>query len=81
MRVRFRLLTEADVRSVLTMSDLIDAMGGALYRFSSGRVTQPVRTIVTVRENAFVGMMPAVVRADTTRAGEPTQALPSSATS
>jgi alanine dehydrogenase len=64
MSVRFRLLTEADVRSVLTMADLIETMRSALERFSHGRVTQPVRTIIPVQEDAFLGVMPAFVRAD-----------------
>jgi len=60
MPVRFRLLTEADVRSVLTMEDLIETMTSALQRFSSGRVTQPVRTVIPVKEDAFLGVMPAL---------------------
>jgi len=63
MSVRFRLLTEADVRSVLTMEDLIETMKSALERFSHGRVTQPVRTVIPVQEDAFLGVMPAFVRA------------------
>jgi alanine dehydrogenase len=63
MSVRFRLLTEADVRSVLTMEDLIETMTSALERFSSGRVQQPVRTIIPVKDDAFVGVMPAFVSA------------------
>src|SRR5438105_13052486 len=62
--VRFRLLTEADVRSVLTMDDLIETMASALKRFSAGRVVQPVRTVISVyRDDAFFGSMPAFVRA------------------
>ena len=34
MSVRFRLLTEADVKAVLTMDDLIETMTSALRRFS-----------------------------------------------
>lgn len=63
MSVRFRLLTEADVRSVLTIEDLIETMRSALERFSHGRVTQPVRTVIPVQEDAFLGVMPAFVRA------------------
>ena len=61
MPVRFRLLTEADVRSVLTMEDLIEAMSAALAGFSSGRVVQPVRTVIAVKDDAFLGVMPAFV--------------------
>src|SRR5437660_9384801 len=64
MSVRFRLLTEADVRSVLTMDDLIETMASALNRFSTGCVVQPVRTVISVdRDDAFFGSMPAFVRA------------------
>jgi alanine dehydrogenase len=62
MSVRFRLLTEADVRSVLSMEDLIDEMTSALERFSSGHVTQPVRTVIAIGDAAFAGLMPAFVR-------------------
>src|ERR671930_1135283 len=45
------------------MSDLIPAMEKALIDFSSGRVTQPVRTIISVDVAAatgFLGLMPAL---------------------
>jgi ornithine cyclodeaminase len=61
--IRFRLLTEADVKAVLTMEDLIEMMASALHRFSTGRVVQPVRTIIPVGEEAFAGFMPAFVSA------------------
>jgi ornithine cyclodeaminase/alanine dehydrogenase-like protein (mu-crystallin family) len=61
--VTFRLLTEADVKSVLTMDDLIDAMACAVRAFSAGRVEQPVRAIITMSGNeAFFGSMPAFSR-------------------
>ena len=64
--VCFRLLTEDDVKRVLTMDDLIDAMSGALRSFSTGQVAQPVRTVISVKgDEAFFGLMPAYVRADT----------------
>lgn len=54
------LLTEADVRSVLSMDDLIAAMERALAQFSSGSVLQPLRTVLQVGpEIAFFGVMPA----------------------
>jgi alanine dehydrogenase len=63
MPVRFRLLTEADVKAVLAMDDLIETMASALEAFSSKQVVQPVRTIVSVSGNeAFFGSMPAYVR-------------------
>ena len=69
MSVRFRLLTEADVKAVLTMDDLIETMTAALQRFSSGRVTQPVRTVIPIAEDAFAGFMPAFVRGGAVEAG------------
>jgi ornithine cyclodeaminase/alanine dehydrogenase-like protein (mu-crystallin family) len=58
--IRFLLLTEQHVRSVLPMSDLIASMESALARFSAGDVQQPVRTVLQVgTQNAFVGLMPA----------------------
>jgi ornithine cyclodeaminase/alanine dehydrogenase-like protein (mu-crystallin family) len=58
------LLTEADVKAVLTMDDLIETMAAALKRFSTGRVVQPVRTVIPVSgDHAFFGAMPAFVRA------------------
>src|SRR5215813_964528 len=60
MSIRFRLLTEADVKAVLSMDDLIDAMASALQRFSAGRVAQPVRTTISVEgDHSFFGLMPA----------------------
>jgi ornithine cyclodeaminase/alanine dehydrogenase-like protein (mu-crystallin family) len=69
MSIRFRLLTEADVKAVVTMDDLIETMASALQRFSTGRVTQPVRTVIPVEANeSFFGTMPALVQADSNRA-------------
>ena len=53
------LLSEKDVRAVLSMDDLIGAMEGALEQFSAGGVRQPLRTIMDVGEHAFYGVMPA----------------------
>ena len=56
------LLTEADVRAVLPMDDLIEAMETALVLFSTGQVGQPVRTVLEVGESrAFFGVMPAAL--------------------
>jgi thiomorpholine-carboxylate dehydrogenase len=52
-------LTESDVRSVLTLSDLIPAMESALAALSAGSVDQPVRTAIELRPRAFFGLMPA----------------------
>jgi len=62
MSIRFRLLTEDDVKAVLTMDDLIETMMSALKRFSTGGVVQPVRSVVGINEHAFFGVMPAYVR-------------------
>ncbi len=54
------LLTERQVRTLLPMADLIDAMEGALTAYSSGAVEQPVRTVVDVgADRNFFGVMPA----------------------
>ena len=64
MSIRFRLLTEADVQSVLSMDDLIDTMSAALQRFSTGQVEQPVRPVISVDgDHAFFATMPAYARA------------------
>jgi alanine dehydrogenase len=60
---RFLLLTEADVKAVLSMGDLIDVMASALQRFSTRQVEQPVRSVISVDgDTAFFGTMPAFVR-------------------
>src|SRR5690349_5684440 len=60
------LLSETDVRAVLPMDDLIDAMETALDRFSSGGANQPLRSVIDVgahgSDHAFYGVMPALVR-------------------
>ena len=53
------LLSEADVRAVLPMADLITSMESALVAFSRGEVEQPVRTILDVGKQDFFGVMPA----------------------
>ena len=54
-------LDEERVRSLLRWDALIDAMEAALAAFSSGRVQQPVRGVLTVEENKrYLGVMPAV---------------------
>lgn len=56
------VLTEFDVRTVLSMDDLIDTMQTALGQFSSGGVQQPLRTVLEVGpERAFFGVMPASI--------------------
>jgi len=63
MSIPFRLLTEADVKAVLSMDDLIETMAAALKQLSTGGVVQPVRSVVPVGgEHAFLGTMPAYVR-------------------
>ncbi len=53
-------LDESVVRALLRMEDVIPAMEQALADFSSGKVVQPVRSIVPVEESGgFLGLMPA----------------------
>jgi alanine dehydrogenase len=54
------LLDENDIRSLLTMPDLIAAMRPAMIDYSSGRAQQPLRTVLPLAGNtAFFGSMPA----------------------
>jgi ornithine cyclodeaminase/alanine dehydrogenase-like protein (mu-crystallin family) len=54
-------IDEARVRALLQWDPLIAAMEAALAAFSTGRVVQPVRGILTVEENKrYLGVMPAV---------------------
>jgi alanine dehydrogenase len=56
------LLTESDVRAVLSMDDLIAVMETSLDRFSAGGVRQPLRTVVDIASrHAFFGVMPAFI--------------------
>jgi ornithine cyclodeaminase/alanine dehydrogenase-like protein (mu-crystallin family) len=53
-------LGEEQVRKHLQMEELIPAMEKALIDFSAGKVTQPVRSVITVDPpGGFFGMMPA----------------------
>ena len=45
-----KYLDEASVREVLHWDELIAAMESALAEFSSGRVIQPVRNMLTIEE-------------------------------
>jgi len=53
-------LGEADVRQLISMVELIDAMQTALAGFSGGRVNQPVRTVIQAPAGVFA-CMPAYV--------------------
>src|SRR5262249_35216460 len=56
-----KYLDEASVRAVLIWEPLTDAMAAALAAFSSGRVLQPVRNMLTIEESKrYLGIMPAV---------------------
>ena len=53
-------LNEEKVREHLLMTVLIPAMEKALIDFSAGRVTQPVRSIISIDPpGGFLGLMPA----------------------
>ncbi len=53
-------LNEDQVRQHLQMADLIPVMEKALIDFSSGKVTQPVRSVIKVEPaGGFLGLMPA----------------------
>ena len=54
-------LSEADIAAVLTYERLIPAMERALTDFSTGKVIQPVRNMLTIEDGKrFLGIMPAV---------------------
>lgn len=56
-------LNEEQVQKHLRMADLIPAMEKALIDFSAGKVTQPVRSVITINVPAatgFLGVMPAL---------------------
>lgn len=55
-----QFLDESKVRGLLSMKELIAAMREALKEFSTGKVVQPVRSVVPVAPHqGFLGVMPA----------------------
>jgi ornithine cyclodeaminase/alanine dehydrogenase-like protein (mu-crystallin family) len=53
-------LDQSQVQRLLGLAELIPAMTSALTAFSSGKVVQPVRTVIPVSEHqGFFGVMPA----------------------
>jgi alanine dehydrogenase len=63
--MRFQVLSEADVRSVLPIADLVEPMARALTAYSAGEVVQPLRSVVRVASGpGFFGLMPAYVPGD-----------------
>src|SRR3954451_7956859 len=58
------ILTEEQIRPLLSWDDLIPTMEAALAAFSEGRVIQPVRNMITIEEGRrYLGVMPAVAEA------------------
>jgi ornithine cyclodeaminase/alanine dehydrogenase-like protein (mu-crystallin family) len=56
------LLSESDVGQLITMDDLIETMARALAAYSTGSVSQPVRSVAEIGPHrAFLGAMPAFV--------------------
>ncbi len=53
---------EEEVRERLPMPKLIDLMAETLASFSCAQVEQPVRSVVEVASNAFLGVMPALIK-------------------
>ena len=53
-------LNEDRVRDVLSYDDLIPAIRQALIDFSAGRIVQPLRTVMSVGNAGWFGVMPAV---------------------
>ena len=58
------VLSEGDVRSLVSMDELIDATADALAAFSTGGAVQPLRTVLEVGgPGRFFGVMPAFLPA------------------
>jgi ornithine cyclodeaminase/alanine dehydrogenase-like protein (mu-crystallin family) len=58
--MQIRVLSGRDVRELLTYSECADVMREALAGLARGRIQQPLRTIVRLRDAAgFMGLMPA----------------------
>ncbi len=55
-------LSETDIRAVLHMPELMDAMEGALDAYSSGDAVQPVRPVVEMAATSFFAAMPGYLR-------------------
>jgi thiomorpholine-carboxylate dehydrogenase len=56
-----KFFAEADVQRLLHWRPLIDAMETALAEFSTGKIIQPVRNMITIEEGKrYLGIMPAV---------------------
>jgi len=54
------ILSESDIRARLNMRDLIPAMARALEALSAGKVVQPVRSVIQVKDaNGYMFSMPA----------------------
>ncbi len=53
-------LSEAEVRDLLSLPELIGAMESALGAFSARQVDQPVRTAIEIRDRTFFASMPAL---------------------
>jgi ornithine cyclodeaminase/alanine dehydrogenase-like protein (mu-crystallin family) len=53
---------EDEIRAQLPMSQLIDLMAQTLAAFSSGRVEQPVRSVIEAGPAAFFASMPALIK-------------------
>jgi ornithine cyclodeaminase/alanine dehydrogenase-like protein (mu-crystallin family) len=59
------VLSESDVRALLDLDALVEAMATALAEFSSGRAVQPTRHILDIgpARNVWFGVMPAALPA------------------
>jgi ornithine cyclodeaminase/alanine dehydrogenase-like protein (mu-crystallin family) len=57
-----RFIGEAEVQSVLRWDQLIPVLKQALIDFSTGRIQQPVRSVLRITEhNGWFGLMPAIL--------------------
>lgn len=80
----FRLLTELQVRELLPASEfqaLVDLMAETLADFSTGRVTQPVRTAVPVGPpGQYLGVMPGLIHSSGALGAKLVSVVPSNVT-
>lgn len=53
---------EDEIRALLPMGKLIDLMADTLEAFSTGKVDQPVRSVIEVKPDAFFATMPALIK-------------------
>lgn len=63
MSDNLRFISEEEIRQQLDLHELMTTMEAALIEFSAGKVTQPLRGVISIPEHrGWFGLMPAVYR-------------------